>query len=144
AVSMLAHRGSMIEIESTILHDAALFRTASMFLIIAGLAIVLGHNFWTKGLLALVVTLLGWIVLAAGLIAFWAPHKCAIWLETSRYNEWFYWYAGVVLVAGAYLTIDGFLSSPGFPGRDSKAARAAKHIVRLVRQRSLICKQPRR
>src|SRR5215469_16273247 len=33
-----------------------------------GVAMVLGHNVWSRGLLAAVVTLLGWIILAKGLL----------------------------------------------------------------------------
>ena len=127
AVSILVHKDSMIAIKNAILQDAAFFRAAGALLMLVGLAIVLGHNIWKRGLLALVVTVLGWILLASGMIAFWTPHNWAMWLvEKSRYSEWFYWYAGAVLAVGAYLTIAGFLTSPGFPKKKAILKRTAK------------------
>ncbi len=125
AITMFINMASVIAIETAIVDNDALLRAAGLVLLIVGLAIVLGHNLWRGGLLALVVTILGWLTVLRGLFALWAPHDLVARLvEKSRYEEWFFWYAGVVLVVGAYLAIFGFLRSAKVPGRDGYGAVA--------------------
>jgi hypothetical protein len=55
--------------------------------IAAGLAMVLGHNVWTGGALPVVITLVGWLALAKGVVPFLrnarsadaTPRTNAIW-----------------------------------------------------------------
>jgi hypothetical protein len=126
AVSMILDRNSMISIESTIVQNGALLRAVGMVFVIAGLAIVLGHNVWRGGLLAIVVTILGWLTLLRGLFALWAPSELVTRLiEDLHYAEWFYGYAGLVLVIGGLLAVSSFLLSPAAPSSNGLGVAGA-------------------
>jgi hypothetical protein len=76
-----------------------------------GVAMVLGHNVWSRGLLALVVTLLGWIILAKGLLLLFAtPDALTNALSEMHYAEHAPLYLLPAFVIGLYLTVAGFLS----------------------------------
>jgi hypothetical protein len=124
AISMILDSGAIVAIDTAIVQNGALLRTLGMVLAIAGLSIVLGHNVWRGGLLALVLTLVGWLTLLRGVFALWAPSEWVMQLlAKSHYAEWLYWYAGFILLIGIYLTVSGFLQWPGAPSSD--AARVA-------------------
>ena len=75
-----------------------------------GLAMVIGHEIWSGGLLPVVVTLLGWIITvrSAALLAF-SPDTIEAFYDTLRYEERFYIYMGGTLILGLYLTIAGLV-----------------------------------
>ena len=75
----------------------------------AGLAMVLGHNVWSGGPLAIVVTLVGWLILAKGLVLiFLTPEGIAAYFDALHYEQLFVVYAAITLIVGAYLTYGGF------------------------------------
>jgi hypothetical protein len=78
--------------------------------VVAGLAIVLTHNIWRQGLCPLVVTVVGWFMLIRGMLMIFVPTDFLLWLAAvSHFHEYFYVYAVLPLVLGAYLTWQGFL-----------------------------------
>ena len=82
--------------------------------LVAGLAIVLAHNVWSGGVLPIVVTVFGWILLIKGLVLLLLPPDTSFaYFEALRYSELFYLYASLNLVIGIYLTVFSFLSSTG-------------------------------
>ena len=96
----------------------ALFQNPSMMLILgvitlaAGLAMVLAHNIWSGGALAVVVTLVGWITLVKSLLFLFLPPEMAagLYLRQLHYQQLFYLYGAISLVLGIYLTYEGFTS----------------------------------
>lgn len=74
-----------------------------------GLAMVLGHNIWSGGILPVVVTLVGWFILirSAVLLAL-SPEATMKLVASLQYEKRFYIYMGVALVLGLYLTYAGF------------------------------------
>lgn len=75
----------------------------------AGLAMVLGHNVWSGGTLPVVVTLVGWLILAKGLLLFFVtPEALTQLLERMQYGEHYSLYVAPSLVIGLYLTWSGF------------------------------------
>jgi hypothetical protein len=75
----------------------------------AGLAMILGHNVWSGGPLTVVVTLVGWLILAKGLVLFFAtPEALAQLLERMQYGEHYSLYVAPSLIIGLYLTWAGF------------------------------------
>ena len=75
----------------------------------AGLAMILGHNRWSGGTLPLVVTLVGWLILAKGLLLlFVAPEVLTGLLGRMQYGEHYPFYVAPSLVIGLYLTWAGF------------------------------------
>lgn len=108
----LAFRGSAL-IEDAIA-DQPVMLTYGMISLAIGLAMVLGHNVWSGGLLPVVVTLVGWLILVKGLLLLLlAPDALAQLYGRMHHGENFYLYLPS-LVIGLYLTFAGFAArSPG-------------------------------
>ena len=58
AVAMFVRKREMIEIALSLIQDRPLLFIVEIFGLIAGLAMVLGHTVWSKGLLAFIITLM--------------------------------------------------------------------------------------
>jgi len=109
ALSMLLDRDSIIEMATAILDDRALLLIVGLVALGIGLAIVIGHNVWSGGLLPIVVTLFGWSQLLRGLALLMLPAETQVaFFQLMRLEDFFYLYAGIPLVIGAYLTYAGF------------------------------------
>ena len=104
-VLTLLFRGSAM-VEMAIPNQPIMLTYAIISLAI-GLAMVLGHNVWSNGLLPAVVTLVGWLILAKGLLLlFLTPEILMRFFE--HYAEHIYLYVGPSLVIGLYLIWAGF------------------------------------
>ncbi len=100
-------RGSAA-IEST-LADTPVMLVYAVVSVATGLAMVLGHNIWSGGTLPIVVTLVGWLILAKGLVLLLAtPDSLTQLLERIRYAQYYSTYVAPSLVIGVYLTWAGF------------------------------------
>ena len=76
-----------------------------------GLAIVLGHNVWSGGALAVVVTLFGWAALLKGVSLLLVPSaQMAAAYKGLGFERFFYAWMGAVLVLGLLITLDAFAS----------------------------------
>lgn len=74
-----------------------------------GVAMILGHNVWSGGALPVVVTLVGWLILAKGLmLLFVTPEALQQIFDHMHYGEHYYLYLAPSLVVGLYLTWAGF------------------------------------
>jgi len=74
-----------------------------------GLAMVLGHQRWSGGVLPVLVTLIGWGMLLRGLLLlFLAPDQVRGLVQSLRFSTFLYAYLAVPLVLGLYLTYAGF------------------------------------
>jgi hypothetical protein len=66
---------------------------------------------WTQGLFPLVITLFGWSPLLRGVaLLFLRAETQVAFFQVMRLEDFFYLYAGIPLVLGAYLTYAGFAS----------------------------------
>ena len=75
----------------------------------AGLAMILGHNVWSGGALPVVVTVVGWLILAKGLmLSFVTGEALRQLFGGMHYGEHYYLYLTPALVIGLYLTWAGF------------------------------------
>jgi hypothetical protein len=76
----------------------------------AGLAMVLAHNIWSGGTLAVVVTLVGWITLVKGLLFLFLPPEmeAGFFVGQLHYQQLSYLYGAISLALGVYLTYGGF------------------------------------
>jgi hypothetical protein len=110
-IAALLLRGSaMVE---TVIADKPLMLTYAMISLAIGLAMILGHNVWLGGLLPVVVTLVGWLILAKGLLLlFVTPEALTEFFERMQYGEHMYLYVAPSLVIGLYLTWAGFTTPP--------------------------------
>lgn len=74
-----------------------------------GLLLVLLNNIWDAGLLPLVVTLFGWLILLKSIMVFvFSPEQLGGLVKTIKMKNWWYVYVVIVLIIGAYLTYAGF------------------------------------
>ncbi len=81
-------------------------------MLVAGLAMVLAHNIWSGGVLAVIVTLVGWMTLIKSLFFLFLPPEmeAGFFLGQLHYRQLFYMYTAISLVLGVYLTYGGFKS----------------------------------
>jgi len=93
--------------------DAPVMLTYAILCLAGGLAMVLGHNHWSGGALPVVVTLVGWLILAKGLLLlFLTPEALTRVFAQMHYGEHMYLYFAPALVLGICLTWAGFTASP--------------------------------
>ena len=78
----------------------------------AGLAMLLGHNARSGGVLPVVVTLTGWLMLIKGsMLLFLSPEGLyGTLIAGFHFEQLFYFYMAVVLILGSCLTYAGFKS----------------------------------
>jgi hypothetical protein len=108
-ISALLLRGSAT-VEAAIADRPLMFTYAIISLAI-GLAMIFGHNVWSGGALPVVVTLVGWLILAKGLLLlFLTPEALTQSFERMHYGEHIYLYVAPSLAIGLYLTWAGFTS----------------------------------
>ena len=88
--------------------DKPLMFTYAVISLGLGVAMVLGHNVWSRGALPAVVSLVGWLILAKGLMLLLAPDALTGMADRMQYREHFYLYLAPSLVIGLYLTWAGF------------------------------------
>jgi len=112
ALSMFLHKQAYVETVTALIHDAPVMFVVGIVTVIAGLAMVLGHNRWSGGGLAVVVTLIAWITLVKGLLFLLLPPEmeAEFFLSRLHYGQLYYFYAAISVVLGVYLADSGFKS----------------------------------
>jgi len=89
--------------------DAPVMLVYAIISLALGLAMILGHNVWSGGVLPVVVTLSGWGTLAKGLVLLSiTPEALKQIIERTHYGEHYIFYLLPALVLGLYLTWAGF------------------------------------
>lgn len=102
-----------------VLYDRALAFTWGVITLGLGLAIICGHNVWRGGLLPVVVTLVGWLLLIRGVVLqVITPELAQSALKTISFEPYYYAYLALPLALGAYLLL------AGWTGRGPLAAAA--------------------
>jgi hypothetical protein len=112
ALSMITRRQATLESVTALLHDPSMIFVLGAITLIAGLAMVLTHNIWSGGALAVIVTLVGWITLIKSLSFLFLPPQieAGLFLKRLHYEQLFYLYCAFSLVLGIYLTYSRFKS----------------------------------
>jgi hypothetical protein len=113
-LAMLLHRQVYTVALATVAYNPLAMRWIAMIITLAGLAMVLAHNVWSKSAVAVIVTLLGWLTLIKGMAYLFLPAR---WLEgffqaMLNCGACVYLATAFLLVMGAYLTYEGFTSKP--------------------------------
>jgi hypothetical protein len=112
SVAMATDKATTVATIGIVVSDRGLMVVLGIASVVVGAAIVLIHNVWAKGLWPLVVTLCGWALLLRGvLILFLPPDVIASAITALRVADFFYLYAVIPLVLGAYLTLRGFMAT---------------------------------
>ena len=109
-VAALLMRGSAI-IEASV-DDGPVMLVYATISLAMGIAMVLGHNVWSGGALPVVVTLVGWLILAKGLLLLlFEADIVSQMFDHMRYAEHYYLYLTPALIIGLYLTWAGFTAA---------------------------------
>ncbi len=89
--------------------DGPVMLVYALISLATGVAMILGHNVWSGGALPVVVTLVGWLILAKGLMLLLVtPDALQQIFDHMHYGEHYYLYLAPWLVIGLYLTWAGF------------------------------------
>jgi hypothetical protein len=107
---MFLRGATLVYTFNEMLVDMPLLFFISLVMVVAGLAIVIAHNIWSGGALAIVVTLMGWLVLLKGVLLLVLPPDIAtsFYFGTLRYRDFYYLYTFIPLAIGVFLTYGGF------------------------------------
>ena len=109
ALSMFAHKQSMIAAVTALFHDPGVSIIYGVIALGVGLAIVLGHNVWSGGVLPVAVTVVGWLSTIKGLVLlFLSPDALSTYVQTIHYEQLYYLYAAFTLAIGALLTYSAY------------------------------------
>src|SRR5260370_38753266 len=96
--------------------NSGLLLIAGLFALVAGLAMVIGHNRWSGGVLTVVVTVLGWLTLIKGVAIVAAPpHALATFYHWVGYPGSLRLVMAVAALASLWLTWAAFRAKPA-PG----------------------------
>jgi hypothetical protein len=109
-VVLLLMRGSTI-IGATVA-DAPVMLAYAIISLAIGIAMILGHNVWSGGALPMVVTIVGWLILAKGLLLLSLEPAALLGLfEGMHFGDHYYLFLAPAFVIGGYLTWAGFTTS---------------------------------
>ena len=104
-VGFLVRGSAMVE---TAVADGPVMLVYAIISLAVGLAMILGHNVWSGGALPVVVTLVGWLILAKGLmLLFVTPEALKQLFNHMQYGEHYYLYLTPSLVLGLYWPAPG-------------------------------------
>jgi hypothetical protein len=111
-LSMMTRGQATVETVTALLQNSTLTMILGVITLAAGLTMVLAHNIWSGSVLAVVVTLIGWMALVKSLFFLFLPHEmeAGLFLGQLHYRQLFYVYAAISFVLGLYLTYSGFRS----------------------------------
>jgi hypothetical protein len=124
AVAFMTHMQASLIAVDVVVHSPDILLVAAVLALLAGLAIVIGHNVWSGGVLAIVVTILGWLTLLRALLLLFLPGDAVAWLyDAMRVEQRFYVYMAITAAIGVYLTYAGF-AVPGAPVPDRQSIAA--------------------
>jgi vacuolar-type H+-ATPase subunit I/STV1 len=113
ALSMFLRGEAIVGTVTLLLRDAPLMFFVGVVTLSAGLAMVLAHNVWSGGALAVIVSVISWVTLIKGVLflTLTPEAETAFFLTGLRYQEFFYLCAAISLAVGVYLTYGGFRKS---------------------------------
>jgi hypothetical protein len=110
ALAILVNRRGMVGAFESLVRDSAALLILELIGLAVGLAVVLSHNVW-HGLLAIIVTLLGWIILLrAVILMLLRPASIERLLALVAWPQRAEIYAAAVLAFGLFLTLASFLA----------------------------------
>lgn len=113
SLAMLTHKQSTLESIDTLAHNPPMLFVIGVIAVSAGLAMVLSHNVWSGGIIPIIVTLTGWLLLTKGALLLFLSSEAVyrLLLGGIRFQQLFYLYMATVLLLGIYLTYAGFRST---------------------------------
>ena len=119
SLAMLIQREAFVEAVGELIHHRPTMLVLGMLTLIAGLAMVLGHNVWSGGALPIIVTIVGWITLIRSVVLLFVPPQALDrTFQAIRFEEFYYVFLAIPLVLGLYLSYAAFTApAAGVGGR---------------------------
>ena len=112
SLSMVVDKPKAMETMQSLVADRSALLIIGAAGTAAGLALVLGHQRWSGGVLPVVVTVLGWVLLVRGIVLLFLPYPTTARLvDWFRFEQLFYVYLGFSAALGLYLAVHGFIAS---------------------------------
>ena len=113
-LAMMAHQNVSAGALATLPNNRLMVLGIASLIALAGLAMILAHNVWSKPPVVFIVTLLGWLTLIKGVVYLLLPARYLVALLQVALECRAYWYSATacMLLLGAYLTYEGFRSRP--------------------------------
>lgn len=109
SLAALTNRGMMMQIFHEVLDSRAMMFIIAFVSLIFGLLLVLTHNIWNAGPVALFVTLVGWALVLRSVLIFFLPHGTMRKIfRAFTFEQTYYVVFALVFVLGAYLAWSGF------------------------------------
>jgi ribose/xylose/arabinose/galactoside ABC-type transport system permease subunit len=90
ALTMVANRRTMVDAVNALIRDPPLVMLSGVIAVGLGLGLVIGHSVWSGGVLAVVVTIVGWISLIKGVALLVVPAGQTAKLYKALQYERFY------------------------------------------------------
>ena len=110
AVAMASRKTAIVATANRIIRDPGMVFFSGVLRLVAGLAIVLGHDVWSGGALPIIVTLFGWLMFIGGLMLLFIPQEKLVEIyEAMRFEQRYATYASITFLLGLYLFIAGFV-----------------------------------
>lgn len=106
-LAALYHRDIVAVLVKEIGSNTSVLLFSGTIHIILGLLVILSHNIWSTDWRVL-ITVLGWITLAKGIIRLFFPHKVLIWGSRVASGPTHTALVVVFLCVGVYLALIGF------------------------------------
>lgn len=113
SLAMIAHKQATIDSITALIHNPPELFVTGVIAVAAGLAMVLGHNVWSGGVLPVLVTLTGWMMLIKGALLLFLPPEAqaGFFLAGLHFEQLFYPYSAFALLLGLCLAYGGFRSA---------------------------------
>lgn len=109
AAMLSARRATVVSLSKRLIADPGLVMLSGALRMVAGLAVVIGHDEWSNGL-AIAVTLFGWLLLFSGLLLLFASEERIVRLvEAMRFDKHVAAYAGAMGVVGLLFLGEGLM-----------------------------------
>jgi len=106
---LLVERQNTVSIIPALLGDRPAMVIFAIIALAGGLAIVLAHNIWSGGVLPILVTLIGWVMVVRGVLFLFLPPEATLGiLAAMQFGRLFYVYLPIPFVLGVYLTYLAF------------------------------------
>jgi hypothetical protein len=111
---LLTERQNTLSTIPALLGDRPAMVIFAIIALAGGLAIVLAHNIWSGGVLPILVTLIGWVMLIRGVLFLFLPPEATLRiLAAMQFERFFYIYLAIPFVLGLYLTYLAFTPHSG-------------------------------
>lgn len=104
STSMLLRRGETIATINAMVDDAGNMLIAGIIAFTGGVAIIISHNLWQGGWLAIAITCIGWVMAGKGVALLFMPSAIfKKYYKLLHYEQFFVAYMSVTLVLGLAL-----------------------------------------